>query len=242
LQKKNKSMKKLKIVFFTGAGISEESGLSTFRSSSDGLWNNYKIEDVCTPEAWRKNPALVLEFYNKRRKQCLEVSPNLAHELIAQLQEQFEVVVVTQNVDDLHERAGAHRVLHLHGELMLSRSSVNRNRTYPCDGAIEIGDLCEEGSQLRPHIVWFGELLDDDIMNESINHIRQCDICVVVGSSMQVSPANSIPYYLPSESKLIVIDPDRISFDFGSSSIEYIQKKAVEGMQQLYSLICKEYE
>lgn len=137
-------MQKPKILFLTGAGISAESGLQTFRDSEDGLWANYKIEDVCTPEAWEKKPALVLDFYNQRRKQCQEAQPNLAHELIAKLEENYEVVVITQNVDNLHERAGSTKVIHLHGELMKSRSTANPKLLYDSEGDVLIGDLCEQ--------------------------------------------------------------------------------------------------
>ena len=232
--------RKPKILFFTGAGVSAESGLQTFRDSKDGLWDNYKIEDVCTPEAWTKNPSLVLDFYNQRRRQCKEAQPNLAHELIAKLEEQYEVVVVTQNVDNLHERAGSTKVIHLHGELMKARSIANPNLIYDREGDIVLGDLCEQQSQLRPHIVWFGEGLDNDLMDYAIKEAVTCAVCVVVGSSMLVHPANSLPHYVPFASQMVVIDPLAHEMDLDDErSIYYLSEKATDGMQQLYDTLIK---
>lgn len=229
-------MSKPKLLFFTGAGISAESGLQTFRDAKDGLWNNFKIEDVCTPSAWEKNPSLVLDFYNQRRKQCKDAKPNLAHELIAKLEAQYEVTVVTQNVDNLHERAGSTKVIHLHGELMKVRSTVDNSLIYIREDDIVLGDLCESQSQLRPHIVWFGEGLDNDLLDNAIKEVMICAVCVVVGTSLQVYPANSLPNYVPFESQMIVIDPmiNKVDFD-ERPNIQFINKKAVEGMQILYN-------
>ena len=233
-------MKKPKIFFFTGAGISAESGLQTFRDSKDGLWNNFKIEEVCTPEAWSKNPALVLDFYNQRRKQCKEAQPNLAHELIAKLEEQYEVVVVTQNVDNLHERAGSTNVVHLHGELMKARSTANAKFIYDREEDIVLGDLCEQQSQLRPHIVWFGEGLDNDILDKSIKEAASCAVCVVVGTSLNVYPANSLPHYVPFASQMIIIDPQAYLMDIDEDRhISYLSEKAVDGMQKVYDSLSK---
>lgn len=233
-------MKKPKIFFFTGAGISAESGLQTFRDSKDGLWNNFKIEDVCTPEAWKKNPALVLDFYNQRRKQCKEANPNLAHELIAKLEAQYEVVVVTQNVDNLHERAGSTNVVHLHGELMKARSTANAKFIYDSEEDILLGDLCEQKSQLRPHIVWFGEGLEDEILEISIKEAASCAVCVVVGTSLNVYPANSLPHYVPFASQMIIIDPQAYLMDFDEDrEISYLSEKAVDGMQKVYDTLSK---
>ncbi len=231
-------MSKLKILFFTGAGISAESGLQTFRDSKDGLWNNFKIEDVCTPTAWEKNPSLVLEFYNQRRKQCKEAQPNLAHELIAKLEAHYDVTVVTQNVDNLHERAGSTKVIHLHGELMKVRSTIDSSLIYNREDAIVIGDLCEKQSQLRPHIVWFGEGLDNDLLDNSIKEAMTCAVCVVVGTSLQVYPANTLPDFVPFGSQMIVIDPmiNKIDFD-KKRDIQFVNKKAVEGMQMIYDAL-----
>ena len=232
--------KKPKIFFFTGAGISAESGLQTFRDSKDGLWDNYKIEEVCTPEAWENNPALVLDFYNQRRKQCKEAYPNFAHELIAKLEEQYQVVVVTQNVDDLHERAGSTNVIHLHGQLMKSRSTADIKLIYDRVEDIILGDLCEKQSQLRPHIVWFGEGLDNDILDKAIKEAVTCAVCVVVGTSLNVYPANSLPHYVPFASQMIIIDPQAYLMDIDEDrSIYYLSEKAVDGMRMVYDSLSK---
>lgn len=233
-------MKKPKILFFTGAGISAESGIQTFRDSKDGLWENYKIEEVCTPEAWKKNPALVLDFYNQRRKNCKEAEPNLAHQLIAQLEKQYDVVVVTQNVDNLHERAGSSKVIHLHGELMKVRSTKDAKLIYDWENDVVIGDLCEQQSQLRPHIVWFGEGLDNDLMDYAIKEAVTCAVCVVVGSSMLVHPANSLPHYVPFASQMVVIDPMAHEMNLDEDrSIYYLSEKATVGMQMVYDSLSK---
>ncbi len=229
-------MTKPKILFFTGAGISAESGLQTFRDSANGLWDNFKIEDVCTPQAWLKNPQLVLDFYNKRRKQCNEASPNKAHDLIAKFEEHYEVTIVTQNVDNLHERAGSSKVIHLHGELMKAKSSIDDKLIYNWNRDIKLGELCDKQSQLRPHIVWFGEGLDNDLLNLAIKEATKCSICVVIGTSLQVFPANTLPKYVPFGSQLIIIDPLANELDFEDErQINYIPLKAVEGMQLLYN-------
>ncbi len=231
-------MKKPKLVFLTGAGISAESGLQTFRDSKNGLWENYKIEEVCSIQAWDKDPSLVLNFYNERRKQCRAAQPNLAHELIAKLEEQYEVVVVTQNVDDLHERAGSTNVIHLHGELMKSRSTVDSKLIYNRVGDVVLGEQCELQSQLRPHIVFFGEQLDETLVNEAIKAAVSCAVFIIVGTSMQVSPANSLPYYVPFASQMVVIDPLAHEMDIDDErSIYYMSEKATVGMQQLYEVL-----
>ena len=233
-------MKKPKILFFTGAGISAESGLKTFRDSEDGLWDNHKIEDVCTPEAWTKNPALVLDFYNQRRQQCKDAQPNLAHQLIAKLESQYEVTVVTQNVDNLHERAGSTNVVHLNGELMKARSTANTKLIYDREEDIVLGDLCELQSQLRPHIVWFGEGLDNDILDRSIKEAASCAVCVVVGTSLNVYPANSLPHYVSFASQMIIIDPQAYLMDIDEDrEISYLSEKAVSGMQMVYDSLSK---
>ncbi len=233
-------MKKPKLLFLTGAGISAESGLQTFRDSEDGLWDNYKIEDVCTPEAWNNNPGLVLEFYNQRRKQCHEAQPNLAHELIAKLEENYEVVIVTQNVDNLHERAGSTKVIHLHGELMKSRSTADPKLLYDREGDVLIGDLCDQNSQLRPHIVFFGEGLDQSIHDAAIKEAVTCSVFVVVGTSLMVSPANALPHYVPFASQMVVIDPLAHEMDIDDErSIYYLSEKATNGMRQLYEVLSK---
>ncbi len=227
-------MKRKSIVFFTGAGISAESGLQTFRESKDGLWNNYKIEDVCTPQAWFKNPSLVLDFYNLRREQSKAAKPNKGHELIAQLEQFYNVVVITQNVDDLHERAGSSKIIHLHGELMKSRSTIDSKLIYKCTHSIQLNDKCEKGSQLRPHIVWFGEMLEDSKIDESIRYVMECDICVIIGTSLQVYPANEIPSNVSEKCELILIDPNFVSHSLGSKRVKVIQQTAIGGMEELF--------
>ena len=233
-------MNKPKILFFTGAGISAESGIPTFRDSENGLWNNYKIEDVCTPQAWDKNPALLLDFYNQRRNQCREAKPNVAHELIAKLEAYFEVVVVTQNVDNFHERAGSSNIIHLHGELMKVRSTIDPTLIYEREHDIVLGDTCEKQSQLRPHIVWFGEQLNPELLDAAIREAVTCSICIVVGCSLEVYPANTLPNYVPYASQMIVIDPkaDEIDVD-DNRPIHIINKKAVEGMQMVYDSLVR---
>jgi NAD-dependent deacetylase len=233
-------MPKTKIVFFTGAGVSAESGLATFRDSEDGLWNNYHIEDVCTPEAWERNNELVLEFYNLRRNQCHEAKPNLAHYLMAELEDHFDVTLITQNVDNLHERAGSRNIIHLHGELMKSRSTSDESLIYDQLEDIRIGDYCEKGSQLRPNIVWFGESLDESKMNAAIERIKECQVCVIVGTSLTVSPANMIPFYLRKSAKLIVIDPNEVNLDFlEAEDYFHLKTTATEGMQQVVESLTK---
>ena len=233
---------KLKILFFTGAGISAESGLQTFRDAKDGLWNNYVIEDVCTPEGWLKNPELVLDFYNQRRKQCLEALPNKAHQIIAELEAIYNVTVVTQNVDNLHERAGSTNIIHLHGELMKSRSTKDETLIYPIIDDIKLGDICEKQSQLRPHIVWFGEQLEDTNINQAVKAAMECNLCVIIGSSLQVYPANQIPSYVHPKSKVVVIDPLDLEVDLDEDhSIHFMKCSAVNGMEEIYRVL-KEME
>jgi NAD-dependent deacetylase len=194
-----------KIVVLTGAGISAESGIPTFRDSN-GLWEGYDVMEVATPEGWRKNQALVLDFYNQRRKNALTVKPNRGHEILAELEKDFEVVVVTQNVDNLHERAGSSNVIHLHGSLFESRSTADENLIYPIKGwELNQGDFCEKGSQLRPNIVWFGEMVP--LMDVAAYHASQADIFLVVGTSMVVYPAAGLIDYVQYETPKFVVDP-----------------------------------
>jgi NAD-dependent deacetylase len=194
-----------KIVVLTGAGVSKESGIETFRDSKESLWNNYKIEDVATIDAWRKNRELVLDFYNQRRSQLKEVEPNEAHSSISRLQESFDVEVITQNVDNLHERAGSNKVLHLHGELTKVRSSLDEKLVYDWHDDCNIGDKCEKGSQLRPHIVWFGE--DVPKLSEAADLVYDADIVIVVGTSFTVYPAASLMEYSKSDTQIYIVDP-----------------------------------
>ncbi|WP_318640103.1 NAD-dependent deacylase [Flavobacterium ardleyense] len=220
--------KKKHIVFFTGAGISQESGLSTFRGQS-GLWDNHKIEEIASPEGFAKNPQLVLDFYNSRNAELQKVMPNEAHLLIAKLEEKYDVTVITQNIDDLHERAGSTKVVHLHGELMKCRSCKDENKFYPYDKAIKIGDLAEDGSQIRPFVVWFGEQVPK--MDEAFAITESADLFVIVGSSMVVYPAASLLLSVPFESETVYIDPNP-SVDHGINLL-VIKEKASVGMQIL---------
>lgn len=219
---------KKKLVIFSGAGVSAESGLQTFRDAG-GLWEQYRIEDVATPEAWAKNPALVNEFYNLRRKQVMEAKPNAAHELIASLESKYDVHIITQNIDDLHERAGSKHVLHLHGEIMKVRSSVDPELITSINKwEVKMGELCAKGSQLRPHIVWFGEMVPE--MDNAIALAEQADIFVVIGTSLNVYPAAGIlNHVLPGAQKWL-IDPGNFSLDY-VINLKHIKKVATEGMQ-----------
>ena len=219
-----------RLVVFTGAGISAESGIKTFRESG-GLWENYAVEDIATPQAWYKNPELVLDFYNQRRKQVISAQPNAAHLALVELEKGFEVIVITQNIDDLHERAGSSRVVHLHGEIMKSRSSLNPSLIYPMNtDSIQLGDKCERGSQLRPHIVWFGESVPK--MDEAIMITAKADIFLVIGTSLAVYPAASLLEYAPIACPKFIIDPSIPNVSY-IENITAIQATAVNGMKIL---------
>jgi len=223
-------MLKKQVVVFTGAGISAESGIKTFRDAG-GLWENYKIEDVATPEAWKKNQELVNEFYNARRKQVIAASPNKAHYFIADLESKFNVNVVTQNVDDFHERAGSKNVLHLHGEIMKVRSEIDPDLIYPVKNwELKIGDLCEKGSQLRPHIVWFGELVP--LMDQANYLAAQADFFIVIGTSLNVYPAAGILNFVSQEVPKWLIDPSDFQLDY-IKYLNHIKSTAVDGLNQL---------
>lgn len=199
-------MAKKQLVVFSGAGMSAESGLKTFRDNG-GLWENYKVSEVATPEAWKKDKELVLRFYNLRREQLLKAKPNKAHYKIAELEKQYDVTVITQNIDDLHERAGSTEVLHLHGELRKVRSERDANLIYNWENAeLKLGDLCETGFQLRPHVVWFGE--EVPMMEKAFEIAKKANILVVIGTSLNVYPAASIVNYVPANSKNYLIDPN----------------------------------
>ncbi len=218
-----------KLVVLSGAGMSQESGLKTFRDMG-GLWENYDINEVATPEAWERNPALVLRFYNQRRKQLMQAQPNAGHLAIAQLEQHFDVEIITQNVDNLHERAGSTKVLHLHGELMKARSTVDPFLVYELDHwALDLGDVCEKGSQLRPHIVWFGEAVPE--MPNAIKKVEQADILVVIGTSLAVYPAAGLVNYVSTNTPVFVVDPARP--EISAQNVCYIQEKAGKGVQQL---------
>ncbi|MET4082141.1 NAD-dependent deacetylase [Pedobacter sp. UYP30] len=226
-----------KLVVFTGAGISAESGLKTFRDA-DGLWEGYNIEDVATPEAWRKNPELVQNFYNERREQVLKAEPNEAHKIIASLEEFFEVSVITQNIDDLHERAGSKNVVHLHGLITKSQSDKNSSLTYSIMGSnIEMGTLCELGSQLRPHVVWFGE--EVPMIEEASFLCSKADVFVLVGSSLAVYPAAGLLQFVPSKTIKYIVDP-KIPSVSAYQHVVKIEEKAVIGMKEVKELLLNE--
>ena len=228
-----------KIVFLTGAGMSVESGLSTFRGSG-GMWNEYSIEDVASIEGYERNPSLVLEFYNKRRKELLDVNPNDGHRLIASLERDYNVVVVTQNVDDLHERAGSSNVIHLHGELMKATSTAEPNnlnyvrRLTPDHLEIAIGDKADDGSQLRPYIVWFGEAVP--MMSDAIDELRDADYFVIIGTSLNVYPAAGLLNYVPAGVPVYLIDPNDVPVH-GTRWLTVIRSGASEGMRKIIEIL-----
>ncbi|MBS1526405.1 MAG: NAD-dependent deacylase [Bacteroidetes bacterium] len=225
-----------KIVVLTGAGISAESGLKTFRDS-DGLWEGYNIEEVATPEAWRRNPELVQEFYNMRRKSVLEASPNAAHYALAELEKKYDVTIITQNIDDLHERGGSDNVIHLHGIITRSQSSKNPNITYPIEGwELKMGEKCELGSQLRAHVVWFGEAVP--MIEEAARVCGQADIFILVGSSLAVYPAAGLIHYVPYDVPKYIIDPN-IPY-ISSDDFIRIEAKATAGVPPLVAKLLKE--
>ncbi|TAD97126.1 MAG: NAD-dependent deacylase [Bacteroidetes bacterium] len=227
-------MSKPKLVVLSGAGISAESGIATFRDS-DGLWENHKVEDVASPEGWKKNPELVQNFYNQRRKRALEVVPNPAHHIIKELEDKFEVLIITQNVDNLHERAGSSNVMHLHGELFLVRSEKYPELIYPISKInsngweLKMGDLCEKGFQLRPHIVWFGE--EVPMIKKASQEVLMADVLVVVGTSLQVYPAAGLIGYTDRNCKKFIVDP-KIP-NFSEKNWIKIEEKASTGMKKV---------
>lgn len=224
------------IVILTGAGISAESGIKTFRDS-DGLWENHRIEDVATYEAWQRNRALVLDFYNQRRRQLLECRPNAAHYGLVELETKYKVDIITQNVDDLHERAGSSSVLHLHGELFKVRSTLDERLVYEWRKDLNAGDKCEKGSQLRPHIVWFGENVP---MIEVASKIAaKADIFIVVGTSLVVYPAAGLVHYTDYTVPKYVIDPNKPSIAY-AQNVEYITDKASTGVKLLVDRLMQE--
>jgi len=230
------------ILIFTGAGVSKESGIETFRDS-DGLWDNYKIEDVATLYGWRKNKEYVLDFYNKRRKQLKDVQPNDAHKIIAGLEKDYNVNLVTQNVDDLHERAGSTNVIHLHGELLKSKSSFpGSNEKFVQMGDIKMGDKCSRGSQVRPDVVWFGENLDYDLLNKAESVAENCDILIIVGTSMQVAPANLLPTLVKNTCKIYYVDPSENDWaDNYGLDITHIKEPATIGMKKIVDILSKSF-
>lgn len=226
---------KKKLVVLTGAGVSAESGITTFRDSN-GLWENFKVEDVATIEGWQKDPQLVLDFYNARRAQLADVRPNAAHMAIAALEEEYDVTVITQNVDNLHERAGSTRIIHLHGEL----TKVRPENTYnEIDGfseasvfdigtdTVNLGDLAPNGAQLRPHIVWFGEAVPK--IDQALDYVEAADIMLIVGTSLQVYPAAGLYAYAKASTPIYIIDPKEVSVR--DSRLTHIKDVATKGME-----------
>ena len=231
------SMSKKKLVVLTGAGISAESGLRTFRDS-DGLWEGYNIEDVATPRAWRRDPQLVLDFYNYRRQNVLDAKPNAAHIGLAELELDFEVTIITQNIDDLHERAGSTRILHLHGEILKMRSERNEQLIYPITGDIKLGDKAEDGAQLRPHIVWFEEPVP--MMELAVPVVHEADLFVVVGTSLVVYPAAGLVNYTRTHTPLFVLDK-KLPYIPDNGYLTCIEKPATEGISVLRDRL-KQYQ
>lgn len=224
------------LVVLSGAGMSAESGIRTFREMG-GLWEEYDVMEVASPQAWEQNPELVMRFYNERRKKLFEAEPNDGHKGISELEKYFNVHVVTQNVDDLHERAGSTKVLHLHGELKKARSTADPNLIYTLEKwELKIGDTCEKGSQLRPHIVWFGEAVPA-IMDAAII-CEKADIFVVVGTSLNVYPAAGLIDYVPSGTPIFLIDPNNVSTH---KDVTFIKEKASSGIKKLADILIQDY-
>lgn len=231
-----------KLVVLTGAGMSAESGISTFRDSG-GLWDRYPVEQVATPEGYAANPELVIKFYNERRKELLHVEPNEGHKLLAELEQYFDITVITQNVDNLHERAGSHRVIHLHGELTKVTSSWNPNdatcirELKPEEYDIKIGDKAADGSQLRPFIVWFGEAVP--MIDTAIDYVKQADVFVIIGTSLNVYPAAGLLNYVPFSTPVYLIDPKEVSITSGRK-VNVIRKGASAGMEELKDILLRD--
>lgn len=219
-----------KIVVLTGAGVSAESGINTFRDA-DGLWEGHNIMEVATPEGFKRNPKLVLDFYNERRRQLLKVSPNEAHLLLADLEKRYDVHIITQNVDDLHERAGSTQVIHLHGELLKARSSWDPNNIIEWKTDIELGHLCNAGKQLRPHIVWFGE--EVPLLEKAADITANAHILIIIGTSMQVYPAASLVHYVPHNTPIYFIDPKPNIRESDFNNLTVIASSATKGMALL---------
>ena len=224
------------LVVLTGAGISAESGLKTFRDS-DGLWEEYSIYDVATPEAWQANKALVLEFYNQRRKQLLLAKANRAHKILHELESHFRVSIITQNIDDLHEQAGSSTVMHLHGELKKARSTVDPTYIVAIEsGELKLGDTCPKGGQLRPHVVWFGE--DVPMIEPAAELARQADLFLVVGTSLNVYPAAGLLYSVPRNTPIFLVDPQPVA---AGLPVTHIMEPATLGMEMLKTILLKDY-
>lgn len=231
-------MKKKRLVVLTGAGVSAESGISTFRDSG-GLWDQYRVEDVATPEGYQRDPKLVLEFYNIRRKELLTTQPNDAHRLLALLEKEYDVTIITQNIDDLHERAGSKHIVHLHGELLKGCSSNNPSnpkyiKTLTSD--IQLGDLAGDGSQLRPFIVWFGEAVPE--IETAVTYAQEADLFLVIGTSLNVYPAAGLLHYVKKSTPIYLIDPKPVNINI--QQVTQITKKATEGMKDFIEILKQE--
>lgn len=226
----------MKLVVLSGAGMSAESGISTFRDAN-GLWEGHDIMEVASPVGWNKNPELVLDFYNKRRRQLQEVVPNKAHLALAELENDFDIHIITQNVDNLHERAGSSKVLHLHGELLKVRSTQNESLIYDWTSDLHIGDLCENGTQLRPHIVWFGEAVT--ALEEAAEIASQAEVFVVIGTSLQVYPAAGLIDFVPAGVPIFYIDPKPADITLFRNPIEIIANSATQGVVTLLQKLNK---
>lgn len=227
----------MKIVVLTGAGISAESGLQTFRGS-DGLWEGYNVYDVATPEAWNKNPHMVQEFYNMRRKGVLKALPNAAHYALAELEQYHDVQIITQNIDDLHERAGSSNILHLHGEITKAHSTLNADLVYDIEGwELRMGDVCELGAQLRPHIVWFGEPVP--MIEPATILVQEAEVLVVIGTSLQVYPAAGLVDLVKTNTPIVVIDPSTPEVKHPKRNVTYINQNATVGVKQWVETLFK---
>ena len=230
-----------KLVVLSGAGISAESGISTFRDAG-GLWDKYPVEQVATPEGYAANPELVIRFYNERRRQLLDVQPNEAHKIVAELERHFEVTVITQNIDILHERAGSSHIIHLHGELTKVTSSYDPNNPHyiqeltPENFEEKMGDKAKDGSQLRPFIVWFGEAVPE--IETAIQYVQQADVFVIIGTSLNVYPAAGLLHYVPRHAEVYLIDPKEVRVS-STHPVHVIQKGASKGMEELKELLVK---
>lgn len=222
----------MKVIFFTGSGISDESGIPTFRERN-ALWKNYDPEIVASIASWRTNKEEMLHFHNEFRRLILEKEPNAAHHFIADLQGNHEVVVITQNIDDLHERAGSRNVIHLHGNLFEARSTLNPNLIYPWRSDLNIGDKCEKESQLRPNVIWFGEHLNEKVVREAENQIRSCELLVIIGTSLAVEPANEMPNLVDDDCRIIVVDPNPPAEFINRHNTTIIESTAVGSLEEL---------
>ena len=226
--------RKIKILIFSGAGIDKESGIETFRNG--GLWENYRVEDVATIDAWKRNPQPVIDFYNMRRKEMDSVVPNAAHYIIAELEKNFDVTITTQNVSNLHEKAGSTNIIHLHGELSTLKSEKFSDTKKPFDSDLKLGDLCPDGGQWRPDIVFFGENLEEKKMKNTKTAANECDVCIIVGTSMKVSPANGIPWQTKETALIYYVDPSELDFyipEYRRGFFYHIQKPATIGMEEV---------